>query len=693
MEQNIGHYRIISELGRGGMGVVYKAHEESLNRFVALKVLGEHLSEDESYVERFIREAQSAASLNHPNIVQVYAIAEHNGQHYFAMEFVSGTSIQGMIKSQGKMDPGVAGRLILQAASGLGAAHELGIVHRDVKPANLMVDQRGLVKITDFGLALLAAGATRLTATGMFMGTPGYLSPEQCLDNTVDHRTDIYSLGVTLFEMLTGKVPFKADSPLALIRQITEVDPPEILELNPDVPEALRSILRKMMAKDRSQRYADCASLVNDLKAWLDETGGAEDAMAAVVAVATASAASAKTVVDTSPGVAGLDTRPTVQELDADPTIKVDSAELKGESVGPPPPPPQAPPAAAPPPATMDETVPEIVATPEPVEDSSSGGGNKILLIAVAAIVLFALAGASGLAAWKLGWFSGADRSAGGTKGADDPQIAALLDAGDETLQPAATDDVDIEPGAEVSQPTSMVEAPVEEGATPPEGSATTSGSQAGVDPADSSVRIEPETGSSGQGGQSSGTTTAAPPTGPSKRTVVADTDPGDTRDHRYQENEPPRKRSPVGRGVALVSVGEPLLATTASDYVTEALSRRGLEVFDGSGVPGVMDLVEGGPEAGGATLVELVRPHARWLVVVRGEYTGDRLLSSIAGPDREFQARLHVMAYDLFTERPVGPGIHTPIGYTHLTVEKKVADVLRPKFRDAATKMEYGGN
>jgi len=200
MKEHIGHYSIVSELGRGGMGVVYKAHEESLNRFVALKVLGRHLSGDESFVERFKREAQSAASLNHPNIVQVYAIDEFEGQHYFAMEYVKGTSIQQMIKARGSLDPVAAGRLILQAASGLGAAHGRGIVHRDIKPANLMVDERGLVKITDFGLALLAAGTTRLTATGMFMGTPGYLSPEQCLDEDIDQRTDIYSLGVTFMK-------------------------------------------------------------------------------------------------------------------------------------------------------------------------------------------------------------------------------------------------------------------------------------------------------------------------------------------------------------------------------------------------------------------------------------------------------------------------------------------------------------
>jgi len=154
MEKYIGHYEIVSELGRGGMGVVYKAHEQSLNRFVALKVLGEHLGDDPSYVQRFLREARSAASLNHPNIVQIYAVDEFEGKHYFAMEFVPGRSIQQIIRSEGRIQAETAARLCLQAASGLAAAHEKGIIHRDIKPANLMVDERGLLKITDFGLAL-----------------------------------------------------------------------------------------------------------------------------------------------------------------------------------------------------------------------------------------------------------------------------------------------------------------------------------------------------------------------------------------------------------------------------------------------------------------------------------------------------------------------------------------------------------
>ncbi|OYV96528.1 MAG: hypothetical protein B7Z68_05500, partial [Acidobacteria bacterium 21-70-11] len=224
----IGHYTIVSELGRGGMGVVYKAHEESLNRFVAIKVLGEHLCTDPTFVARFVREAQAAAALSHPNIIQIFFIGEDEGRHFFVMEYVSGKSLLAMVREEGRIDNPRAAQFMLQAANGLAVAHDKGFLHRDIKPANLMVDERGLLKIADFGLALPQDAATRLTATGMLMGTPGYLSPEQCRGEAVDRRTDIYSLGVTFFELLSGHTPFHADSPLALLRKILEEEPPDI---------------------------------------------------------------------------------------------------------------------------------------------------------------------------------------------------------------------------------------------------------------------------------------------------------------------------------------------------------------------------------------------------------------------------------------------------------------------------------
>jgi len=269
LKSSIGPYTIRRELGRGGMGVVYLGYEESLQREVAIKVLSASLASDEQAVQRFLREARSAASLSHPNVVQVYAVGEDAGEHYFAMEFVRGASVLQIIRNRGSIPFHAAAAFIMQAASGLAAAHEKGIIHRDIKPANLMVDELGLLKITDFGLALLGERVSRLTATGMLIGTPGYLSPEQCLDEEVDHRTDIYSLGVSFFEMLSGKMPFSAGSPLALMQKIVNSPPPDIRELNPDIPVDLREILGRMMARKPDERYQSCSDLITGLQRFL----------------------------------------------------------------------------------------------------------------------------------------------------------------------------------------------------------------------------------------------------------------------------------------------------------------------------------------------------------------------------------------------------------------------------------------
>ena len=246
MIEKLGHYKIVSELGRGGMGVVYKAYEESLNRYVAIKVLGEHLSHDQSFVKRFVREARAAAGLSHPNVIQIFYIgheasAAPNSQgpderHYFVMEFVEGRSVHDVLEQDGALDPMRAARIVQQAASGLAVAHDQGLVHRDIKPANLLVTKDERVKIADFGLALAPTdGATRLTATNSLMGTPGYLSPEQCCGEPAGPRSDIYSLGMTFYEMLTGSMPFKGESPLAVLRQILDEEPPSLLQIDPDL--------------------------------------------------------------------------------------------------------------------------------------------------------------------------------------------------------------------------------------------------------------------------------------------------------------------------------------------------------------------------------------------------------------------------------------------------------------------------
>ncbi len=662
MEKRIGHYSIISELGRGGMGVVLKAHEESLNRFVALKVLGQHLSEDESYVERFKREAQSAAALNHPNIVQIYSIDNFDGRHCFAMEYVQGSSIQQMIKNQGPMDPAAAARLILQAASGLGAAHGQGIFHRDIKPANLMVDERGLVKITDFGLALLAAGATRLTATGMFMGTPGYLSPEQCMDEDVDHRADIYSLGVTFYEMLTGATPFNADSPLALLRQIIDVEPKDVGELRPEVPEPLRVVLRKMMAKNREERYPDCAPLVADLQNWIETIGNAGADLSAVVAAAAITGNQGRP----TERAAGPEAAATLQHFNTEETIRVDSAQMAG-AAGPPPPPP-VPPVAAPT-EVYEGPDPEMVATPVDEGEASRGGANPAVGLAIAAVIVLLLLGGGGWAASHFGAIDAVKGLIAGPSNDIELTAPARVDPSAETLEVEVTDDIPTDDGLapdEIEGLHQKSQAVSQTGTT---------GSEPPASPGDGSPSevVVPE-----------GSEARSPGTLPQAGNQKAAT-PTERAETRYS---PPPPKTIIGTGVALISIGEPLLAGAAEDFVRQTLERQNVKVFDGMTISGVAAMVEGSADGDGS-LQDLLKPHARYLVVIRADYTGDRELNYMGRYDREFQARLHLTAHDLLDGRSMGPGIHAPIGYTHLTVERKIADLLRPKFRKIAGKIQ----
>ncbi len=266
MKTRLGHYDIVAELGRGGMGVVYKGYESSLNRYVAIKVLADSLAHDAAIKERFLREARSMAALNDPHIIQIYFIGEDEGQTYFVMEFVEGESLGSMLKRDHRLTVEQAAKVIQQTALGLATAHDRGVVHRDIKPGNLMITSRGSVKIADFGIALSNQDLSKkLTTTGEFVGTPGYLSPEVCLGKPVDQRSDIFSLGIVLFEMLTGKMPFNDESPLGLMLEVVKAQIPDVRELNHDVDPQIAAILGKMIAKDPAERYQNCHEVVDDL--------------------------------------------------------------------------------------------------------------------------------------------------------------------------------------------------------------------------------------------------------------------------------------------------------------------------------------------------------------------------------------------------------------------------------------------
>ena len=264
--KHLSNYKILGKLGKGGMATVYKAHELSLNRVVALKVLSPRLSEDTEFIKRFQREAQAAAKLNHPNIVQIYAIGEEKGIHYFAMEYIKGKTLAHIKKEEGTLTAARAIPIIKQVAEALGEAHKVGLVHRDIKPSNIMMDASGRAKVTDFGIAYVAEAKTKLTREGSIIGTPEYLSPEQCEGKPLDGRSDIYSLGVTLYEMLSGKTPYEADTPVSMLMKIVQGNFLPLHQVNPNVPLPVRKLVEKMMQTDTQKRYANVDELLESLR-------------------------------------------------------------------------------------------------------------------------------------------------------------------------------------------------------------------------------------------------------------------------------------------------------------------------------------------------------------------------------------------------------------------------------------------
>ena len=261
-----GRYVLAESLGSGGMAEVYLAHDEVLARDVALKVLRSQYVRDEEFAERFRREARSAASLSHPNIVQVYDRGEtEDGTCYIAMEYVSGGTLKKRIEEKGPFEPRKAAAVAAQIADALGEAHEHGVIHRDIKPQNVLVTSSGDLKVTDFGIAR-AASAVTISVTNAIFGTAGYISPEQALGEPVSPASDLYSLGVILYEMLTGELPYTADNPMAVcMKHVTEqLRPPR--RLNPAIPEEIDAVVVKLLAKDPADRYGSAAELLADLE-------------------------------------------------------------------------------------------------------------------------------------------------------------------------------------------------------------------------------------------------------------------------------------------------------------------------------------------------------------------------------------------------------------------------------------------
>lgn len=264
--KRLGSYQVLEQIGQGGMATIFKAYQPAMDRYVAVKILPRHFTEDETFIGRFTQEARTLARLEHPHILPVYDYGEQEGITYLVMRYIEAGTLKDLIARRGPMELNEAARILGQVGRALGYAHIQEVIHRDIKPSNVLMDERGDAFLTDFGIAKLVAGTAQFTATGAIVGTPAYMSPEQGMGKPADYRSDIYALGVMLYEMVTGRVPYEAETPLAVLLKHVNAPLPLPRQIKPGLPEAVERVILKAMAKSPDDRFQTAEGMVETLQ-------------------------------------------------------------------------------------------------------------------------------------------------------------------------------------------------------------------------------------------------------------------------------------------------------------------------------------------------------------------------------------------------------------------------------------------
>jgi len=664
MKTQLGHYDIVSELGRGGMGVVYKGYEASLNRYVAIKVLADSLAHDASVKERFLREARSMASLNDPHIIQIYFIGDDEGQTYFVMEFVDGESLGSVLKREGKLKPEQVAKIIFQTAQGLAAAHDRGVIHRDVKPGNLMLSGRGMVKIADFGIALTTQDfSQKLTSTGEFVGTPGYLSPEICLGKPVDQRSDIFSLGIVMFECLAGRMPFTDESPLGLMLEVVKADIPDVCTLNAEVDAELSRILRRMIAKEPADRYQSCHELVADLQQHPLVAKGGPVTLQTKMTTAAATVIGQKTPVS---GQRPLLTTPTPQPM------RVPSTPSPASAAG----------NAA---HTPNEPAHRSVLERAPLPPRRS----PALPLTIAALLVLALAGAAWAFRDQIPMFK--QFLPAQTAAVPSPPGPASAPPVMVTSTPAAPSP----PSAPLAPPPPPVATTADAGVTAPANAAAGASvadilgaAPANTDNANAAPATSSAMASDGPTGNTSASS-AGPAPRASQVEPLRDLPAAQAAQAASTKrianvppappvSAPPRPHVPT---IAVIAGGDIAVSEPVERAIEDALAHKGYHLVDQSMMPRVESMLHG-PRPNVAAILDQLAQHRSNIdavVVVHVRAVGEQQITFYGQSDTMKTAQLDITAYAVEGRRKLGAGWSDNVNFTAMSARDKAREAVEP--------------